>query len=182
MSDTAVAPKRRSLVEIRPLTVADAETFRAMRLEALRDSPEAFHTSAEELAATPREVFEEQLRQADGDGDVVLGAFDGGLIGITGCRRHARQKLRHKADIWGVYVTPAARRRGVARRLLEAALAYARGWPGVGQVHLTVTASNHAARDLYASLGFCTYGTEPRSLKLGERYFDEELMVLVLAP
>jgi len=37
-----------------------------------------------------------------------------------------------------------------------------------------------AARSLYLSLGFTTYGVEPRGLKVGERYFDDENMVLRL--
>jgi hypothetical protein len=34
--------------------------------------------------------------------------------------------------------------------------------------------------DLYRSLGFKTYGVEPRGLRIGDRYFDVEHMVLFI--
>jgi ribosomal protein S18 acetylase RimI-like enzyme len=50
----------------------------------------------------------------------------------------------------------------------------------VEQVQLTVATDNERARHLYESEGFVIYGREPRSLKLGERYLDECLMVRFL--
>jgi hypothetical protein len=38
-----------------------------------------------------------------------------------------------------------------------------------------------AAKTLYRSLGFETYGVEPRGLKVGDDYLDVEHMVLLLA-
>ncbi len=57
------------------------------------------------------------------------------------------------------------------------ALARATPLPGLEQVHLAVVATNAAAVTLYRSLGFTVYGRDPRALKLGDRYVDEELMV-----
>jgi hypothetical protein len=37
-----------------------------------------------------------------------------------------------------------------------------------------------AARALYRSLGFVVFGTEPRSLKVGQTYVDEDHMMLRL--
>ena len=64
--------------------------------------------------------------------------------------------------------------------LLEAAIARARETPGVEQLILAVVTVNTPARNLYLSLGFEPYGREPLALKLGDRYLDEELMVLFL--
>ncbi len=59
----------------------------------------------------------------------------------------------------------------------------ARAAPGLEQIVLAVTAHNTVARSLYTSLGFQTYGLERHALKLGDRYLDEELMVLwLIAP
>ena len=38
-----------------------------------------------------------------------------------------------------------------------------------------------AARHLYRLLGFEVYGLEPRALKMGDQFLDEELMVLRLS-
>ena len=91
-------------------------------------------------------------------------------------RQLDREKTRHRGDIWGVYVAPDARGTGVGRRLMQHVLAHAR--TRVQQVHLAVTATNVAGIGLYEQLGFVRYGTEPRALKVGDRYLDEHLMVL----
>ncbi|WP_154665975.1 GNAT family N-acetyltransferase [Paenibacillus pinihumi] len=47
-------------------------------------------------------------------------------------------------------------------------------------IYLTVISNNTAAKRLYDSGGFTVYGTERNALKYGDRYWDEELMVLQL--
>jgi RimJ/RimL family protein N-acetyltransferase len=64
--------------------------------------------------------------------------------------------------------------------LLDAAIARARAWPGVEQVQLAVMTANAPARALYVSAGFEVFGLERRALKVGDRYVDEEHMVLHL--
>ena len=81
----------------------------------------------------------------------MFGVFiDGALAGMTGVGRQHRLKMRHKAQIWSVYVAPAARRRGLARRLMLAAIDHAGGMRGVRQLQLSVTAGNLAARAVRA--------------------------------
>jgi ribosomal protein S18 acetylase RimI-like enzyme len=77
-----------------------------------------------------------------------------------------------------MHVAAEMRRRGVGRALLLEACARARQVEGLEQLHLTVATTNAAARHLYRSVGFRPYGVEPHALKLGDRYWDEELMVL----
>jgi ribosomal protein S18 acetylase RimI-like enzyme len=50
--------------------------------------------------------------------------------------------------------------------------------PGLEQVLLSVAVSQEAARRLYRSFGFETFGTEPNSLKVGATYLDEDHMIL----
>jgi hypothetical protein len=38
--------------------------------------------------------------------------------------------------------------------------------------------AGRAARALYRSFGFETYGTEPNALKVDDRYIDEDYMIL----
>jgi RimJ/RimL family protein N-acetyltransferase len=40
--------------------------------------------------------------------------------------------------------------------------------------------TNKAAHNLYLSLGFESYGLEPKALKIDNRYYDDELMFLIL--
>ena len=156
---------------IRRLTAADAAAFRAIRLEALRTAPEAFGSSYDSEKDRPEADYAERLRR-----NHVAGAFIAGdLVGTAGYYPLTGPKETHRGNIWGVFVQPGHRGAGIARALIEHLLAVAR--QEVLQVHLSVVTSNAAAIALYQHLGFSIYGTEPRSLRLGDRFFDEHLMV-----
>ena len=60
------------------------------------------------------------------------------------------------------------------------ALVTAAGKAGVEQLTLSVAVTQAAARHLYSSVGFEVIGREPRALKIGDRYVDEDLMLLRL--
>jgi ribosomal protein S18 acetylase RimI-like enzyme len=46
------------------------------------------------------------------------------------------------------------------------------------QIVLSVATRQTAAKQLYSSFGFKTYGTEPNALKVGSAYTDEDHMIL----
>lgn len=164
---------------IRVLEEGDGESYRTLRLRALREEPEAFGSSYEEQAERPLEAFVERIRETATH--FTLGAFDGEvLIGTVAFTREAGVKMRHKGVITAMYVAPEGRGHGVGRALLLSAVERARAQLGVEQIHLSVVTRNVAARALYTAVGFAVYGTEPRALKLGGEYLDEDLMVLLL--
>lgn len=165
---------------VRVLGPDDAAAFHALRLRALRENPEAFGRTPEEM--DPVDVWARRLAaDAGSDHDFTLGAFEGQVpVGMAGCHREGAVKNRHVAYIWGMYVRPERRRSGVGRALLVAAIERARTWPELEQLWLDVVTGNRDARALYASCGFTSMGIKRRSLKVGDRYYDEELMGLDL--
>lgn len=166
---------------IRPLAVPDAAAFQALRLCGLRESPEAFGSTYEEEAGVPLDQVAARL--ARGGEDVVFGAVDseGVLVGVAGLRRDSHRKARHRAHVWGMYVAPEARGRGLGRALLEALIAHARTLAGVERLTLSVVPGNQAARSLYLRLGFIPYGLESQAYCLDGTYWDSEHMALELA-
>lgn len=166
------------MTEVRRLTAADAAVFHALRCRGLREDPTAFASSYEEETAQP--IAEVAARMGTA---AVFGAFEGGaLVGVVGLKRESHRKLAHKVVLWGMYVAPEARRRGVGRRLVVSALAEAFGWPGVRQVYLGVNAANAAATALYVKLGFTAFGLERACMIVDGEPQDEIHMVCVAPP
>lgn len=164
---------------IRRLTPADAAAYFALRRAALLDAPLAFGASPEDdLASSPAAVRELLAR---GDDNVVFGAFDGdALLGAVGIFRERHRKAAHKARIWGMYVAPAQRGRGLAHALLAAALDHARTLPGVDWVHLSVTSAAPAAHHVYEQAGFRLWGSEPDAIRSAGESADEHHLALRL--
>ena len=167
-------------MDIRILGETDAAAFRALRLRALQDHPEAFASSFEEEQSQPVEAVAERLRGTSEE-NFIVGAFvDARLVGMAGFRRFSSPKLRHKAHVWGMYVAPEARGRQLGRALLDEVMRRARVLAGLEDIALAMTVGNDSARRLYLAAGFVPYCVEPRFLKIGDRYWDIEWMVLSL--
>ncbi|WP_369828156.1 GNAT family N-acetyltransferase [Burkholderia singularis] len=64
---------------------------------------------------------------------------------------------------------------------MSAATVHASECWNVVQLLLCVNAENVAAKKLYVSQGFRTFGTEPRAMQINGRFFDEEHMCKQLA-
>lgn len=167
-------------MEIRLLIEEDAKLWWHLRLTALKDEPHAFAESAEEHERRSPQDTRNFFRGLN-DENFICGAFeDGELAGIAGFYREKHTKFRHKGTIWGVYVRRESRGKGVARALLNEVIRRANTIAGLEQILLVVAATQEKPRRLYESLGFRKYGVEPRSLKVGGNYIDDELMILQL--
>jgi RimJ/RimL family protein N-acetyltransferase len=168
-------------MEMRLFTERDAQSLWDLRMLALETDPWSFVDSPEELRAITVQEFAARLR-ADTADNFIVGAFEqGAAIGMVGCYQEVPLKRRHKAWIWGVFVTPAVRGRGIATKLMLAAIARAKTIPGLEIILLTISVDQPVPRRLYESLGFRSIGIEPKGLKIGNQYLDEEHMVLEFA-
>ena len=166
-------------MKIRLLTDLDAQDYQQLRLRALQTNPESFGSTYEREVEFTLDTVKERIRPTQDK--FVLGAFDGdSLVGMARFVRETEQKTKHKANIYGMYVAPEMRGSGVGRAILLEIIDRAKKEEGIEQIHLTVISTNHTAKKLYQSLGFKTYGIEPKALKDNDQYYDEDLMVLFL--
>ncbi|MBG9456131.1 acetyltransferase [Lysinibacillus sphaericus] len=162
----------------RRLTATDANAYRTLRLEGLQNNPEAFGSSFEEEKGSPIELIASRL---ESQSSYTIGVFDQeDLVGVATLVQESMLKLKHKAGIFAVYVSPGKRGLGIGKHLMVEAINKAKELGEVEQLNLTVVSMNTSAKRLYSSLGFEVFGTEKRALKIGQQYFDEDYMVLFL--
>jgi RimJ/RimL family protein N-acetyltransferase len=161
---------------IRILEPSDAQVFHALRLEALTVAPEAFGASYEEDASLPLETIRARLAASP---NVVFGAFaDHSLIGMAGFAVYDRMKARHKGVLWGVYVKAEWRGHHVGKRLVQSVIDHASRH--VIMLEAAVGLANDGARRTYHGLGFKPYGIQRKALRVGDTFYDEELLYLDL--
>jgi RimJ/RimL family protein N-acetyltransferase len=186
---------------LRTLTPEDVHNFRRLRISALKESPESFGAHFSEWQYLP---LDEIIRRMGCQSEsFVLGAFAAAerraathlcgskpgeeqetepkLVGVAGFRRHKGIKEAHCGTVWGVYIAPDSRGRGIAQALLIELLAKARQLDGLEEILLTVSSHNRAARRLYEGLKFKPYGFKKHALKISDKYVDEFLMSLDLS-
>lgn len=168
------------LISIRCIVPDDAEIFWDLRLEALRDHPDAFSADYDESINKTLESVAARINATQEN--FILGAFteDNKLIGMVGFIRVQSKKLNHKGNLWGTYVKPKYRCQNVGRRLIKELLSKASQIDGLRKVNLGVITVNESARRLYKSMGFIIYGIERESFNYKEKLYDEELMTYFL--
>ena len=160
---------------MRQLRAADAEAFSRLRREVTALNPVNMGLTLEEELTRPIQKFREQLSYAEPN--AAFGAFvRDELVGTAAVAwPSSLPSSRHKVNLWGVFVSPRFRRQGIARALVERAVAHADA-NGVRRVNLTVFVPNPAAVRLYESLGFQHFGTEPQAIRIGDSDYDGYLM------
>jgi len=136
--------------ELRVISPDDWEDFRAVRLKALADSPDSFGVTLDEALAQPPSVWRDR---AASPSPIVLASADHGSIAMGGLYLPDGSA---DAFVWGMWVEPASRGRGVASRIVERLLDHA---DAEGRsVLLHVTEGNDTARALYERHGFTATG------------------------
>jgi ribosomal protein S18 acetylase RimI-like enzyme len=135
-------------MSVRRLAAADGVLLRDLRMRALRDAPHAFEMTAAEEDAVPEQ---EWGRRAAAPGRAVFVApGDGPAVAMAGV---VLRDGGERAVLWGMWVDPGARRRGLGRELVEAAADWARR-EGADRVELWVTDRAEGAAALYRRAGF----------------------------
>lgn len=160
-------------VEVARLGPSDWRELKAIRLEALLRDPAAFSSTYAESVVRPDDDWRQRLARTDSVTLVARAA--GSPIGMGGVIFGADGEA-DVAMIFGMYVTAAHRNRGVGRLLLRALLAEMAGRPEIATIRLWVTPTQHSARRLYASLGFCVVENPDRSMLDGPGAHEEIAM------
>jgi ribosomal protein S18 acetylase RimI-like enzyme len=159
-------------MEIRSLTADDAEAYWELRLEALKNNGDAFATTYEESIAR-QEPLQGVRSNLESSGSVTYGVFsDGRLAGNVTVLFNRHEKMKHKASIVAMYVTPSFRKLGVGHALLKRAEQAAKE-AEVEILQLTVVTTNRSAVNLYEKAGYNPFAVEKHAMKDQGQYLDE---------
>lgn len=158
-------------MDIVRLTPHHAPAYRALMLDAYARHPDAFTSSVDERAALPLAWWQARLAPGADAAEAVWASVAGDDIqGVAGLSFERREKVRHKATLFGMYVRPEQRGQGLGRQLVEAVLAHARALPHIAVVQLTVSDGNAGAIALYRTAGFEAWGCEPLAVRVGDGF------------
>lgn len=167
-------------MEIKIIDKSDWVSYQKLRLTALKVAHESFGSTYErEVQFTEQQIIE---RISPNSNKFFMGIFDEKeLIGVVSFHREVGQKDRHKGNIYGMFIHEDYQGKGLAKLLLSTLINKVKEeYPDLEQIRLSVVSNNISAIKLYGHLGFENYGVEINALKEGDKYFDEDLMVLFL--
>lgn len=141
------------MADVRTIRAGDAAGLREVRLRALRDTPAAFAVTAEEEAELPPSHWAELAHQSELADHVVIfvAVDDDRWLGLAAGRWHDRDG--GIAQLWSMWVDPAARLTGLGERLVSAVGGWAAAH-GARVLRAGVITRAGDATPFYERLGF----------------------------
>jgi ribosomal protein S18 acetylase RimI-like enzyme len=162
-----------SEINVRALSEEDWEQFRAIRLTALRDSPQAFVATAAQEAALDEQAWRQRMRRARR----LVAECDGSQVGVVSLGQ-GDPEHSCTGELFGLWVAPQGRGAGVAWKLVEAGAAQALA-DGHKNLGYWVGTNNGPAVAFASSFGFRPTGTR-RPMRVTNETDGAEEMVMVL--
>jgi len=161
--------------EVKKLDPEHWFVYKHLRLESLKNDPEAFIGIHEEKLKVSDDTWKNQFTT---DHTRILFLFEGvQAIGLAGYDINHNSKNAHVASIFGVYIMSDYRGKGLGKMLVSAVIDdIVKHHPQIIKLKLAVSSSQTAAFHIYESLGFNNIGTLKMEIKHGEEYFDEILL------
>jgi RimJ/RimL family protein N-acetyltransferase len=139
-------------IEIIPFTPEDWQMYKAIRLHALQSDPKSFGSPYAKEKSRPDDMWREGVSRAD---VAIFGVYHyGDLIGMTGAALLADADGGKTVKLWGSWLEPSWRGKGVSEKMYEARLNWARAQPDVRRVIVSHRESNIASKKANQKHGF----------------------------
>ncbi|MCL1632730.1 GNAT family N-acetyltransferase [Sporolactobacillus sp. CPB3-1] len=165
------------MITYRILAAKDAELYHALRLEALKNNPEAY---ASDLMTEQKRTMDQIRAHLDDPYVMTVGGYDGErMIAIASLHLEKLPKMAHRSTLTSVYVNPEYRGRRVSRHMMEYMIERVKK-RGITKMYLYVMTHNASAIRAYRKFGFDIIGEDREAMKEPHGYVDEYLMVKYL--
>lgn len=145
-------------INIQRIPPSQWKEYKKLRLQALKNNPQAFSSPYNKEKTYSDKEWQQKLKDVGNGTDWILFAKNSNdkLIGMIGGYRDNNGMKNHSAEIWGVYVDPKMRGKGVAKLLIAGILNEFKNDQDINSVVLGVNADQISAKKLYESFGFIT--------------------------
>ncbi len=156
-------------VEIIKLLPEQWQRYREIRLESLREEPQAFGSTYADMEQRPAAYWQGRLVDAmQGEKSWLFFAQEGEqLVGMIGAFCDEAQEI---ATIVSVYVSKPGRGKGVGKALMERIISEIGAKQGIRKAVLGVNQEQTAAVDLYRRAGFTVTGEREEVQGDGKRH------------
>lgn len=139
-------------ITLRRLAPEDWQILRDVRLRALQSDPHVFGASYAQEAAQEDAVWQQRLESAD---VAIFGVFDGAEIaGMTAIAVAKDDPEKTTAKMWGSWLRPDLRGRGLSVPMYQARIDWARAHPSVARIIVSHRGSNAASMHANQKHGF----------------------------
>ncbi len=144
-----------SEISVRALGEDEWEQYRAVRLEALQESPEAFAATLEQEQGSDESLWRARMVRSVR----LLAEVDGRAVGVASVGEVKAEDAPTVAELFGLWVQPDARGTGVASQLVQACADQARRQ---GRSHLAYWVGTENGRAVAFASGFGFRPTDSR--------------------
>ncbi len=168
-------------LKIIKLPIKRWKEFRQIRLESLKNDPQAFGTTWGEENSKKDNYWKLELKSKLGV-KLFFAVIDKKIVGLTGLKFAQHKNFSHIVKIVGVYVNPKFRGKGIAETLLKEVIRKAFLLKDIKKIKLSVNTSQKVAVSLYRKLGFKVYGKFKDEFKIGKKYYNGYVMELHKKP
>ncbi len=162
------------MIEVKKLHSRRWKEYRDLRLEALKSDPIAFSSSFEEEKIFSDEEWKRRIN------NVLFAISNDKPVGMIGYIINNKNKTKHIANIFGVYVKKEYRRQGIGKKLFDIALKFIQKNVNVFKINLGVNSELKAAIELYKKHGFKIVGRLKKELLVDGKFYDELMMERIL--
>lgn len=165
-------------VEIIKIEPEKWEEYKELRLASLRNDKCAFLASFEEKVKASDDEWKKRLEESETEeeGFILFARYQGKLVGLLGAYFPKHEKQNHIAELYGFYVDPSLRGKGIGKRLMEEVLAKLEKRKDIVKVKIGVNEIQEKAIEIYKKFGFKEVGRLEKELKIGDEFYDEILL------
>jgi len=148
-------------IEIITLPIEKWYEYRDIRLKALKNNSQAFLSPYKKESLYSDTKWKQRLQSAKkGTNSLMYFARqDNTLVGMIGSYRNKDDLKNHSAQIWGVYVEPEQRGKGIAKALMSTLINKLSKNVEIITVKLNVNIDQEHAKKLYEHFGFKSFDT-----------------------